>query len=342
MKKQKYYLAAGGLLCSGLLSLAFGAPATHAATAEESAVAAVMNSLQTVYQAAIDEYNSANPDEIQLQLSELEERQAASVAHYKPETLNAYVQLNRDYYLEVTTVDDISASGFIDTNSIVEALDGLGFAAYGPIYAWPPTQQYINTDTGVICSVDAAGSDCGHISWLSITDEWAAFANGIGAAFHESEEQYPVILAHVWDNSTLPLLYNSEYTPYQYTFVGISNYRGMFYRASATSDWVYFGGTQSVLDCSEYTGEAEKGFMGYICYNGTEESTVGAASAITTVTDAGPVDDSGSVSAPDTGASTGDNQGAIVATSAAAIASISIITYLAIYIKKRLSSRVHF
>lgn len=341
MKKQKYYLAAGGLLCSGLLGLVFGAPATHAATAEESAVADAISLLHEAYQTAMDAYNAANPDGPQLQFSESDEALTGIRSYYKPDSLNAYVQLIRGTFAEVATTDGLLWT-LASTDGAAEALASSGFVEYGPSYSFPPTQQYLNTNTGVICAVANVGYGCGHISWLSITDEWAAFANGIGAAFHESEEQYPVILAHVWDNSTLPLLYNSEYTPYQYTFVGISNYRGMFYRASATSDWVYFGGTQSVLDCSEYTGEAEKGFMGYICYNGTEESTVGAASAITTVTDAGPVDDSGSVSAPDTGASTGDNQGAIVATSAAAIASISIITYLAIYIKKRLSSRVHF
>lgn len=337
MSKTKNYLAAGALLCSAVLGVNAMSETTHAVSAESlNAVNTVLNSMRPIYQTAVDDYNAANPDQTQLQLADVD----YPTPYYKPATVNAYAQLGLAYGFETQTTDGIPASLFTTTevyDQAIEKLTDLGFSTYGPAYTFPPTQQYFNEGTGVICAVvwDGSSLTCGHTNWQTITDEWTDFLNGIGAAYYESEGQYPVVRGDISDDSALPTIHDSDYAPYQYTFVPISNFMGMFYRASSTSDWVYFAGTQSALDCSAYTGEAEKGFMGLICYNGTEESKVGAVAA-------SQEEESSAVATPDTGAPTSDNRGAIAAISATALVAVATLIYLANYTKNRFASKVHF
>lgn len=309
---------------------------TYATTEEETAVESVINSLRTIYQTQINEYNAANTD---LQLKVVDSN--VKWARYKPSTVNAYLGLYQSYGLEVMTIDDISAS-LLDPRPIADKLVSLGFSEYGHVYYWPPTTQYINEDTGVLCSVTVGFSSCGHINWVvTVTDEWQKYINGIGSAYHAKFGVYPVLTsADIYSDEVLPpTIHNSEYKPYQYTEVSIDNGHGLFYRSSPTSEWVHFRETQALLECSEFTGEAQKGFAGYVCYNGQEKSTVKVATSTPTSTS----EETSSVAVPNTGAITNDDKNVVATTIITIIAVISgLIAYGIHYTKTRLASRVGF
>ena len=351
MKKWKFCIAIPAIAC--VLGLGLTTP-THATIDEEiAAVTSVIDTLETTYETAIDDYN-ATATGLHLKLV----KRTDHGPYYKKSSMNAYTQLDSGWTLQVQTTDNLVAS-VLDDKPIVDALTNLSFKKYGPAYYYPITQQYINTDTGVICAVRGDTTNCGHINWQTITDTWAEYLNSIGVAYYTATNVYPVIPGDYSNDNTSPTITNSEYKPYQYTIVGIANEDAgsMFYRSSATSDWVYFTSTQSVLECSKYTGEAEKGFAGHVCYNINADgsytnSTVGAIpkedttktasdESIVTVANTGSSDESG-IGVPDTGAPTFNESGAKAIVITAVVVLLGTITCLSKYIRTRLKTQVRF
>ena len=254
-----------------------------------------------------------------------EEEPTSSVGpYYKPDSIDAYLTLNRALTLTITTTDDVIAS-VLEPTPVVEKLTSLGFTKYSRPYFFPETNQYINETTGVLCAVRSYGTTCGHINWQDVSDKWGTFADGIGKAFYKSEEDYPFIMGDVSSDNT-PTIYDSDYEPYQYTVVGMDDYVGLFYRKSPTSEWIYFKGTQGMLTCDEYSGETEKGFAGVECYN-AETKTVERVGALLV---------------PDTGFFTGEMDGtkAIIYAGSAILGTGTL--YLVIYSVKRSAHRNRF
>lgn len=325
-------LALAAFVCSAL-SLDYANASTL--TPEEGAVDDAVTLLKGVYQSEVDAYNSEYPD---AQLHLVFEQGGGL---YKPDGINAAISLNglgedEPYGYEVKTADDI-VSG-IDETTAIAPLTSAGFLPYYPYdyFYYPLTRQYLNSDTGVLCAFNAASFSCGHISWYSITDEWKALLNGIGSAYYAKEGVYPFVVGDSGDNSTIPVIYDSEYSPYQYIFINSTDYAISFYRQSPTSDWVFFNKTQAPGDCSEYTGEAQKGFAGYICYDGGVESKVAVPAS---TDDESASDGDSGVKTPDTGLFTNTNSGSNVANTFAIIALIASGAGIAFAVTRRLIKR---
>ncbi len=183
--------------------------------------------------------------------------------HFKPESVKGYIQLNKISKLIITTTKDNQPAPVLETAPIFETLTALGFTAYGPTLS-NKAEQYLNTETGVICIVSKIGSSCGHTNWQTITDEWKDFIAGIGEAFYKVTKEYPVIDEDVISENT-PSIIDSDHEPYQYTIVKINGENGLFYRKDPSSEWIYFGSFQDIPECSVFTDEAAKGFTGLTC-----------------------------------------------------------------------------
>lgn len=333
MKNKNLSLAIGALFCSAAIGALAIQNNTYASTEEETAaVTAVMDVLLPIYQTAVDNYNS-DPDALgaPFSLDQTDSTDNYSHPRYQPESIKAAIPLRHSQNIAI--LNNNGSSSEIDgaRTLAISALEGLGFESYPYTFYYPEHLQYINNDTGVICMVAAYGSSCGSINWWSVNDDQAEFLNGIGAAFYAKENTYPVVNGF-YDNS-LPEIFDSEYEPYQYTLVSIQNGTGMFYRQGPTSNWVYFAITQAPLDCSDYAGEAQKGFAGYICYNGTEESKVAVVSES---------EPESSVKTPDTGIITGNSKTLTVFSSILGFTAFGIVSYGIGYSAKRIRNHIHF
>ena len=373
MPKQKLILTAGlvaGLAFSGAV---FSPESTYAtATPEETAaVASVINQLKPVYQDLIDDYNASltptptptptvtpsptptatptsNPNELHL----VEENNDSFGPLYKAPSMNVYIDLDQATSLIVKTADDTETYALNDhEDAIISALTSAGFTAYGPAnIVMSIDQQYLNEETGVLCEIHGSGAACGHVNWLTISDEWTEYLNGVGAAYYASEGEYTPVFRDGGFGAGSPTIYDSEYEPYQYTAISIAHAIGLFYRSSQTSDWAYFTATQAVLYCSDFTGEAAKGFAGYICWDSTTDTN----SKVTVPTDDSttPTDNSSSdtkksttpaIGAPNTGgAPASDNSGAIAILIVSALVPLALAAYALRYARNRAKAKVRF
>ena len=317
---------------------------TYAVTSEETAaVDAVIDELKTDYQDLIDDYNASDPDE---ELTLTEEESTSPYLYYRSASMKAYTQLDSATHLGAQTSGGAYAEGLLEYDSIIEALTDLGFVEYEDAIM---DSEYLNASTGVICAVgEVNGISCGHINWQTISDTWTEYLNGIGAAYYTSKGAYPSIYRKDTFSSGAPTIYNSDYEPYQYTTAIGNGAALLFYRSSSTSDWIYFTGTQDYVLCSAFTGEAAKGFAGYVCYDEDTDSV----SKVTVATESDASSDSTdstttttsstTITAPNTGSPSSSDGGSAIFTTSLAVASLSLAAYLLNYARKLIKTRVRF
>lgn len=336
MKTKNLSLAIGALVCSamvGLLAIQNNTYALDSSDPDANHDAAIQ--IVDEYDSILQTYFQTNYPDLTVSFNKGADYWQP---YYKPDFANAYIRLMWGYSVE-TQYDYTSTTDLPEDSSddmISSFLTNKGFQLYvEETGGYPANTEYLNSDTGVICAYikgqSLSGLSCSHINELQVSTDWQSFLNAIGTAYYAKENKLAFIGYASEAYSSEPDIKDSDYDPYQYVLVPMGNFVGMFYRQSPTSNWVYFAGTQAPLDCSEYTGEAEKGFAGYICYNGDEASTVGAS------TD----EEDSSLSAPDTGVYTGDNEG-LIASLSMITATTSVIVYFAHYAIKRQQSKVHF
>lgn len=303
----------------------FSAPvfAEEITVEQEREVRQAATFIRGLYSDLVDEYNSA-PGVSQVSLSEIGE-QDDDEPYLVVASGNAMALPGKSVGAKVTTVDggiDYSFS-FTVTEEINDELLGNGFIAYEVSGLGMPEFKKGN----VVCRIDDGGFACAHFAWYTPTPEWEEFLSGIGAAYKDAnEDKLPLAAYRTYNNSNLPEIKNSDVEPYQNVAVSMTNGNGigggmsLFYRASETSDWVFFAHAQAVLDCSKYTGDAEKGFAGDVCYE--EDGSEGI------------VGESG-VKVPDTGANTlSENGSALAAFTASTFVVLSALG-LGSYLKNR-------
>lgn len=337
MKKKKYYLAAGTIACSAFCGLATLSQNTYANDSPDPDAnhAAVMEVVDN-YETEIGGFIQTNYPEYWAAGTPLKEAGDEFAPYYKPTSLNAVMKLFWGYgfALQFNTPTDIpdgysenideQGSSFFTTH---------GFTEYE--FHEHSNKEFINNDTGVICykvvGVETIG--CSHIDEWQISSEWQSFINSIGTAYHKAEEEYPTLWYKKTDYASDPNIINSEYEPYQYVEVPMKEFYGLFYRQSPTSEWVYFAGTQMIMSCDAFTGEAQKGFAGLVCLNGDERSRVAVETEDEEESD---------VKVPDTGDFTLSDRGLIAGISAAVLGAASIAVYIIRYFAKRQNAKVHF
>ncbi|MBQ9020234.1 hypothetical protein IJ096_02850 [Candidatus Saccharibacteria bacterium] len=297
---------------------------TYAADTTDTAVQSVLTNINT----AISDYLTSTGATPTLTIGE----QANLGVLYKPTSLNAYIRLNKSYISKLTAPTSLSSETVEATHNAVKTkLTSLGFTSYStPSYT---SDEYINTNTNIICDILPSSSinasvfaGCSSTTWWELPYGWTEdFINNLGKASFEKIGIYPTLNP----NSPAPEITNSPITPYQYIGVPVSNSYGLFYRTSPTSDWVFFKGTQGVLLCSDFTGDALNAFYGMTCYkeDGTT-STVGAVEQAAEETTP-----NASATTPNTGIFGDDNSGhgTIFAISAITIGILAFVAFIARY-----------
>ncbi len=361
MKNKNYYLATGALLCSTALGILAPIQNTYAdtLTPEEDAVLTVMEGIENTVQPLLDGatpptgYNydfsieTYNTDGDEMVLNE-DNWQYSPM--YRPGTVPAYIHLNKSAvnYVKYAYTKDDSAdlnNGIFEfaqsvTGAIVDYLRDNGFWLYQDSPTYLGGKEYINGTTGIVCSIQvnsmsgggpssnyySSDYSCGHIDWWSMNDEWTAFVNSIGNAYYEKTGAYPRLpySGYDYEQSDLPEVHNSTYSPYQWTDLAVGNAYGLFYRVSPESDWVFFTATQAVLDCSDFEGEAEKGFGGFVCY----DTELGELSTVGAIKEELP-------KSPDTGSSTSESNGNVTTISTAIVAGTIVSLCSFFYLFKR-------
>lgn len=309
-------------LSVGLFSAPVFADGVTITQEQEDEVAMATNFIGGLYSDLVDVHNNGE-GAMHANLSTVGEQE-----QYEPFLVvasgNAMALPIKSIGAKVTADDGIDYEFYTGAaGALEEDLSDSGFIAYEVTGLGMPEFKKGN----VVCRIDDGGFACAHFAWYTPTPEWEEFLSGIGAAYKDAnEDKLPLAAYRTYNNSNLPEIKNSDVEPYQNVAVSMTNGNGigggmsLFYRASETSDWVFFAHAQAVLDCSKYTGDAEKGFAGDVCYE--EDGSEGI------------VGESG-VKVPDTGANTlSENGSALAAFTASTFVVLSALG-LGSYLKNR-------
>lgn len=182
-----------------------------------------------------------------------------------------------------TTWDDLDG----DMAAVGADLEAVGFKNIGVMpfvgSAGPKIYGYLNEETKTVCNVyesqeqlsggaqEYANFSCSKTSWAWLTEDELKLIGELATAYRDKKGADTVIAMAGWNNSIM----DSKYEPYQTLMLQIGGGYALFYRVNPESEWQYFAGGQSPLDCSDYnTDDLKKAFVGEVCYNGSEMSTV--------------------------------------------------------------------
>ena len=195
--------------------------------------------------------------------TELEQIYDQVIPIYKSSSKVA-IPLEKSYGLKSSA--DISTS--VSDDLVLETKEYLtdsGFKLYKDVELTGEQKQYLNKDTGVLCYVvDGVPFSvaCGHIDW--VTADNSALIDSLAEAYKAVEGEYPLFIGATKKN-----IQDSPFEPYQKLQVNLPGAAGLFYRPSATADWVFFAATQAVISCEKYESDAgaRKAFQGEKCYD---------------------------------------------------------------------------
>lgn len=243
-------------------------------------ISATANNMANEYKEVVDTVNSltSNIKEMRdyIESDNSLASKAAGTNTYVPIKLSIKKETNR--YDNVTKVAE-------DFDTLKANLINAGFSTIGTIpfrgSAGPQIDGYLNSETSIICGVinesdyynnashDYIILDCAKTSWTWLTKEDETSIKAFETAYYNKTGSYPRIMFN-WDNK----ITDSEYKPYQNTWIGIGGGAGLFYRTSPEAEWQFFTGTQSELECSDYnTDDLKKAYLGEPCWD-NGQSTV--------------------------------------------------------------------
>jgi len=185
---------------------------------------------------------------------------------YQPQGFKAEIALNLSYGFTIYT--DSSQKGCGQQLGALElairdALLSNGFEQYKePGMA---TTEYINEQTGIICSVEEPSLPysfgCASVNWYD-ADEMD-LVNDLAEAYRAKKSDYPYYIS-VDENA----IEDSGYEQYQRVRVDFMGGWGLFYRVDPKSEWQFFGGGQDAPLCSEFnTEDLKRAFVGRGCRN---------------------------------------------------------------------------
>ena len=174
---------------------------------------------------------------------------------------NVFTDADRAYGITISSVsyeDESEVSAVI--NSVLTS-NGYTFVKEKIL---PGTSEniYYNATDGIYCTTHPTVVNCNSEDWADEADKELVVALSKAIPGEDTI------------NASVDNIKNSPIAPYQKITAGITDAAGLFYRVSPDSDWVFFKGTQAVLPCSDYTGDAAKAFAGEQCEGVNGLSTV--------------------------------------------------------------------
>ncbi len=175
-----------------------------------------------------------------------------------------------------------------DIAAIESDLVAAGFQNIGIVplatSAGPRIYGYLNEEADIVCNVfensefiygnsqEYVYYNCGKTDWTWLTEDELKMIGELGIAYRDKTGNDSVSMMGFED----VVIHDSKYEPYQTIRIPAMNGGGgEFYRVSPDSEWRFFAVTQSALECSDYnTDDLKKAFLGEVCHNGNEMSTV--------------------------------------------------------------------
>lgn len=199
----------------------------------------------------------------------------SDILAYKPDGINAFVPIKLS--LRKTSVYGLGVKEKMST--LETNLANAGFSSIGDIpirgSAGPQINGYLNPETNTICGAissanyeydterDYISIECAKTSWTWLTEEDKATIKAFETAYYNTTNSYPFIM-YDWDNE----ITNSEYAPYQNTWIGIGGAAGLFYRTSPEAEWQFFIATQGELGCNNFnTEDLKKAYLNTSCWD---------------------------------------------------------------------------
>ncbi|MBO4276309.1 hypothetical protein J5868_01200 [Candidatus Saccharibacteria bacterium] len=171
---------------------------------------------------------------------------------------NIYTIANRSYGVNLNMdIEERDFNAILDNASTYakSALNSNGFVEEKEIMFG---KLLYNSSNGISCLVGEANIpfrvSCSKNTW--ITDEQKEFVLALAkAAGTDYVSADPSRIA------------DSQVSPHQKLTAFGENYAMLFYRTSPSSEWQFFKGTQDLIGCNKYTGDAAKAFAGDTCWD---------------------------------------------------------------------------
>lgn len=334
MKKRKVVIFAVMALAMSVVGGGVVYKDTHAES-EQGDVDFYLNELKT----RVDEYLGDTYADYQSDFSTVKLDSGDLPIYYRPEGLESFLFLkNPGKVLEI----NVGGFDFLYNDHATPAMRQLYYAVNGffldeldfsYLYgSGDPFNDYDseyyknpNTSNEVLCRFDTTGFDvdggensvvrvvCNNaINNYDLDEESKEILNGLMAALRRAGRSENMLSPTVnLDDSIV----NSDFEPYQRITVGLRsiNYlggaAGLFYRVSPTSEWVFFTGTQAVLDCSAYdTVDLKRAFVGEVCYD-AETGTNSVVALDEPASDGDGEDEGDAPTTPNTGLMLSDIEG---------------------------------
>lgn len=232
---------------------------------EEEAVKAVIAELRETILGVLQENNQSAYTLLQIY---------DSGASYQPEGYDIGVPLTKSYGISLDSQNlepGQTLYNLIDNYTIFQALEKTlikaGFTNTNQKVttssAGPGAVSFVNQTSGVVCSVNPNGADCGYKTWYNKAD--AQLSNTLAQVYKEATGKDAHYLV-----AQVSAIKDSPVAPYQNISVGMPGFGALFYRLSPDAEWQYFAEGQGAPQCSEYnTDDLRKAFAGFSCFPDT-------------------------------------------------------------------------
>lgn len=186
-----------------------------------------------------------------------------------------------DYKTHIYLKGKVLTTEQVDTSTVnakivlttSETLEELGFEGIEMIYnpfIWVARVEILyNKNTNVVCTAYDTPMQvisCGKATDYNLNEK--SIVNSLAEAYNKVEGKYPIVVAPENYNESNPsfakTVKDTGYKNYQTINPNLGiNALSIFYRESASSEWVYLTSSQAAIDCSIYSTDLKKALANY-------------------------------------------------------------------------------
>lgn len=186
-----------------------------------------------------------------------------------------------DYKTHIYLKGKVLTTEQVDTSTVnakivlttSETLEELGFEGiemiYNPFIWVARVEIFYNKNTNVVCTAYDTPMQvisCGKATDYDLNEK--SIVNSLAEAYNKVEGKYPIVVAPENYNESNPsfakTVKDTGYKNYQTINPNLGiNALSIFYRESASSEWVYLTSSQAAIDCSIYSTDLKKALANY-------------------------------------------------------------------------------
>ncbi|MBR6505718.1 hypothetical protein IKT18_02715 [Candidatus Saccharibacteria bacterium] len=192
---------------------------------------------------------------------------------YIPEGFNTHINLRLSFARTIATNLEKVKATLVENG--YELVGEMPHASSAPM---PTTYEYVNKEKEIVCGIyaitnESTGAEnvyasCAKTSWTWLTEEEKALLSALETAYYKKTNKYPEKMISLGIK-----IKDSEYKPYQTTYVSTDGGSSQFFRTSPYSEWQYFRTSYMAPSCEEFdTEDLKKAYLGEICYDFENEA----------------------------------------------------------------------